>query len=180
MRGQTRQIKGNTTISLVWLTSFKCCISACVESLSIELVSKKFKKTFCQQSHHQMGVLKLWNFLKHTYSISLKFNNLFYASKDFNNLDYRKNEKVAEFLNLTFEYGFVPVINKPTWVAKNTATAIDHIITNSLLHRALNTGIIKLDISDYFPIYLIAETKKRMTPEEKVQITKRLINNKTK
>ena len=64
--------------------------------------------------------------------------------------------------------------------SKNTATAIDHIITNSLLHRTINTGILKLDISDHFPIFLIAKTEKKMTPEGKVQITKRLINNKTK
>ena len=61
-----------------------------------------------------------------------------------------------KFLNLTSEHGFVPVINKPTRVTKNTATALDHIITNCLNR----TGIIKLDISDYFPIFLIAETKK--------------------
>ena len=74
----------------------------------------------------------------------------------------------------------VPVINKPTRVTKNTATAIDHIITNSLLHRTINTGIIQLDISDHFPIFLIAETERRMTPEGKKQITKHLANNKTK
>ena len=77
----------------------------------------------------------------------------------------------------------VPVTNKPTKptrVIKNTATAIDHIITNSLLYRTINTGIIKLDVSDHFPIFLIAETKKRITPEGKVRITKRLIKNKIK
>ena len=116
------------------------------------------------------------------YSISSKFNKLFYATGDFNLniLNYNKNAKVTKFLNLTFEYGFVPVINKPTRIKKNTATAIDHIITNSLLHRTINAGILKLDISDHFPIFLIAKTEKKMTPEGKVQITKRLINNKTK
>ena len=77
----------------------------------------------------------------------------------------------------------VQVINKPTKptrVTKNTATAIDHIITNSLLHWKINTEIIKLDVLDYFPIFLMTETEKRITPERKVQITKRLINNKTK
>ena len=74
----------------------------------------------------------------------------------------------------------VPVLNKPTRVTKNTVTAIDHIITNQLLHRTINTGIIKLDISNHFPIFLIAETEKRITPEKKVQMTKRLTNNKTK
>ena len=65
-------------------------------------------------------------------------------------------------------------------ITKNTATAIDHIITNSLLHRTINTGVLKLDISDHFPIFLIAKTEKKMTPEGKVKITKRVINNKTK
>ena len=112
----------------------------------------------------------------------MKSNKLFCAAGDFNLnvLDYNKNEKVTKFLNLTSEYGFVPVINKPTRVTKNTATAIYHLITNSLLQRTINTGILKLDISDHFPIFLIAKTEKKMTPEGKVQITKRLINNKTK
>ena len=155
-----------------------------VESLSIELISKNSKNTVLPLIYRPPdGDFKAFNtFLKDIYSISLKSNKLFYATGDFNLnvLDYNKNEKVTKFLNLTFEYGFVPVINKPTQVTKNTATAIDHIITNSLLRRTINTGILKLDISDHFPIFLIAKTEKKMTPEGKVQITKRLINNKTK
>ena len=112
----------------------------------------------------------------------MKSNKLFDATGNFNLnvLDYNKNEKVGKFLNLTFEYGLVPIIIKAARVTKNTATAIDHIITNSLLHRTINTGIIQLDISDHFPIFLIAETERRMTPEGKKQITKHLANNKTK
>ena len=87
---------------------------------------------------------------------------------------------VALFLNLPLEQDLVFVIIKPTQVTKNTATAIDHIITNSLLHWTINTGIIKLDISDHFQILLIPGTEKKITPEGKVQITKSLINNKTK
>ena len=65
-------------------------------------------------------------------------------------------------------------------IQKNTATAIDHIITNSLLHSTINTGTITFDILDHFPIFLIAKTERRMTPEGNVKIRKRLINNKTK
>ena len=61
-----------------------------------------------------------------------------------------------------------------------TATAIDHIITNSPLHRAINTEIFKLGISDRFSIFSIAGKEKRVTQEGKVQITKRLINHKTR
>ena len=55
-------------------------------------------------------------FVKDIYSISLKSNKLFYATKDFklNVLDYNKNEKLMKFLNVTFGFTLVPVINKPT------------------------------------------------------------------
>ena len=33
---------------------------------------------------------------------------------------------------------------------------------------------------DHFPIFLVAKTERKMIPEEKIYITKRLINNKTK
>ena len=111
------------------------------KSLSIELISKNSKNTALSTIYRPPdGDFKAFNtFLKDVYSISLKSNKLFYAAGDFNLnvLDYNKNEKVTKFLNLTFEYGFVPVINKPTRVTKNTAPAIDHIITNSLLHRSI-------------------------------------------
>ena len=112
----------------------------------------------------------------------MKSSKLFHVTGDFNLnvLYYNENEKVMKFLNVKFEYGFVPFINKPTRVTKNTATAVDHIITNSLLLETINTGILKLDISDHFPIFLIPKKEKNMRPEGKVQITKRLINNKTK
>ena len=155
-----------------------------VESLSIESISKNSKNTALSTIYRPPdGDFKAFKtFLRDIYSISLKSNKLFYAIGDFNLnvLDYNKNENVTKLLNLTFEYGFVPVINKPTRVTKNTATAIDHIIANSLFHRTINTGILKLDISDHFPIFLIAKTEKKVTPEGKVQITKRLTNNKTK
>ena len=109
-------------------------------------------------------------------------NKLFYVNGDFNlnAFDYIKNEKVSKFLNLTFEYSLVPVINKPTCITKTTADAIDHIITTSVLHRTIDVGVIKLDILNHFPIYLVAGTGKRMTLGEKVQITKLLIDNESK
>ena len=132
------------------------------ESLSIELISKNSKNTVLSTIYRPPDDdFKAFNtFLKDIYSISLKSNKIFYAARDFNLnvLDYNKNGKVMKFLNLTFEYGFVPVINKPTGGTKDTLAAIDHIITNSLLHRTMNMGILKLDISDHFPIFLIAKT----------------------
>ena len=148
------------------------------------MISKNSKSTVLSTIYRPAdGAFKAFNlFLKDICSISLKSNKLFYVTRYFslNVIDYKKKENVTKFLNLTFEYGLVQVIYKPTRVTKNTATVIDHIITNPLLHRIINTRIIKLDISDHFSIFLISVTEKRVTPEGKVQITKRLINDKTK
>ena len=38
---------------------------------------------------------------------------------------------------------------------KNTAAAIDHIITSSVINAEFKTGIIKTDISNHFPIFFI-------------------------
>ena len=52
-------------------------------------------------------------------------------------------------------HGLIPTLNKRTRVTRNTATAIDHIITNSVINAEFKTGIINTDISDHFPIFFI-------------------------
>ena len=52
-----------------------------------------------------------------------------------------------------FRFGMIPTINKPTRVTRQTASAIDHIITNSIMHTGFKSGIIKTYISDNFPIF---------------------------
>ena len=47
----------------------------------------------------------------------------------------------------------MPVINKPTRVTKNTATAIDYIFINSVTTTKFKTGI----ILDHFPIFFMAD-----------------------
>ena len=48
----------------------------------------------------------------------------------------------------------MPIINKPTRVTNKTATAIDHILTNSYTETIYKTVISKCDVSDHFPIFL--------------------------
>ena len=74
-----------------------------------------------------------------------------------NVLDFNESKMVQNFVNLMFRHGLIPTINKPTRVTRNTATAIDHIITNSVINAEFKTGIIKTDISDHFPIFFIVK-----------------------
>ena len=61
----------------------------------------------------------------------------------------------------------IPSINKPTRVTRNTATAIDYIITNTVIsgiqHRF---GILKTDISDHFPTVFALNTCEKSKPED--------------
>ena len=74
----------------------------------------------------------------------------FVRDLNLNIVNFDKNKKVKSFFNLIFQNCLIPVINKPTH--KKSTTAIDHIITNSYLNSIIQTGLIKIDISDHFPI----------------------------
>ena len=63
---------------------------------------------------------------------------------------------------MTFQNFLVPLINKPTRIAKANATLIGQILTNDFLDTASFTGIVKSDISDYFPIFRNGESGKGM------------------
>ena len=60
-------------------------------------------------------------------------NIIFAGDLNINVLNEESNEKVQHFLSSMFQYNMIPTINKPTRVTRNTATAIDHIITNTVM-----------------------------------------------
>ena len=82
------------------------------------------------------------------------YNKNYHIAGDFNLnlLDHDKNKKVRYFFNLIYQNCMIPTINKPARVTKKTATAIDHMITNSFVEITFKTAIIKSDVSDHFPI----------------------------
>ena len=58
---------------------------------------------------------------------------------------------------MVFQNGFLPLIQKATRVTRTRATAIDHILTDRALENKIQSGIIKTDISDHFPINDISD-----------------------
>ena len=65
-----------------------------------------------------------------------------------------KIKKSEIFLNLIYQNGMIPTINKPTRVTRATVTAIDHILTNSFADRNFKTAIFK-SFSYFFHNYII-------------------------
>ena len=104
-----------------------------------------------------------------------------YLIGDFNLnvLDYETNTKVKKKFNLIFQHGFITVINKPTRVTRKIATAIDHIITNSISLSNITTGIIKTDMTDHVPIFLINSKNNIDVYAEDNYIFKQYINEKS-
>ena len=66
-----------------------------------------------------------------------------------------------------FQFGLISLINSPTRVVKNSFSAIDHIMTN-LIDKKCETGIIKTDLSDHFPIFVNFDLKEP-TPNKKTE-----------
>ena len=97
-----------------------------------------------------------------------------------NLLDHRKNKKVKDYLNLTFRNFLIPLINKLTMVTKTNPTLIYHILTNDFLDTASSAGIVKSDISDHFPIFLVTSAQYLDNIQNRTTIRKREINKKSR
>ena len=59
-----------------------------------------------------------------------------------NVLDFNESKMVKNFVNLMFRHALIPTGNRPTRFTRKTATAIDHIITNSVINAKFKTVLI--------------------------------------
>ena len=120
------------------------------------------------------------NFLKILFNENNNSNKNYHIAGDFNLnlLDHDKNKKFRDFLNLVYQNGMIPTINKPTRVTKKTATAIDHIITNSFVEKTFKTAIIKSDVSYHFPICILFLSTNFFTQNDVIYQYKRTIIDK--
>ena len=82
-----------------------------------------------------------------------------------NVLEYGICSKGTAYIDLLYSHGFLQTIIYPTRCAKNSATVIDHCITNnsSMCHKST---ILTTLISDHFPIlYTITKNKQSYRPK---------------
>ena len=91
--------------------------------------------------------------------------------------DYNVNAKVKTYVNFFFQNNYIPIISKPTRISKTNATIINHINTNNFPETDLKTGILKSDISDYFPVFLISKTTEADKHSAETFVKRRNINS---
>ena len=75
-----------------------------------------------------------------------------------------------------FQFRLLPTTNKPTRITKDTISAIDHIIINSIINSEFKIAILAGDISDYFPIIYAIELKVKRNISKTQFLYKRIIN----
>ena len=96
---------------------------------------------------------------------------MFAGDFNMNVLDYEYNRKVKSFFDLMYQHNLIPTINKPTSVGKNSATAIDHIITDYVLACDFKTAILKTNLTDHFPIVIALKNYGRLSNIQKLNIS---------
>jgi hypothetical protein len=142
------------------------------EFLTIELLNHNKKNALITAYRPPCENKK--SFLKHLkcYLKNVKIKQI-YITGDFNiNLLNVKTEKnVKQFLDTLFQYNILPLINKPTRVTLQTESLIDNIFTNNFTTCNIQSGIIKSDISDHFPIFFVSDLKKK---EKKIKVLREI------
>ena len=68
-------------------------------------------------------------------------------------------------------------VNKPARVTRYTATAIDHMFTNSFISTEIKSAIIKTDVSDNFPMLFVAKVNVDVNIKTEQHILKRNISD---
>ena len=124
-----------------------------IESISVEISSNKKRNSLVnilyRPPNREIEPFKIY--LDNVFAKTKNSNKAMHIAGDFslNLLDHNTNRKVNNFLSLIYRNGMIPTINKPTTVARKTATAIDHILTNSFNDT-------ESDISDHFQICFLS------------------------
>ena len=62
-----------------------------------------------------------------------------------------QNKFIAEYVETIFSFGFLQLVTRPTRISENTATLLDHVLTNSTANSH-TTSILCSKLSDHFPI----------------------------
>ena len=96
-----------------------------------------------------------------------------------NLLSCETHEHTNDFVNMFAEFGFFPLITRPTRVSQNSATIIDNIFTNNHADLASSFhGILLADVSDHFPVFHVSKLIHK--EETEIEVMRRMFTEKNK
>ena len=159
------------------LTQFSVCVDRILESLFVEVITPGNKKIIIGSIYRPGTKFPGLTFTEQYEQFSELLTNLLSSLGDYSdgvyiygdlNLDILKlseNKFISNYIDTVFSFGFLQLVTNPTRIADNSATLIDHILTNSSSTKH-QSFIICSDISDHFPIlhHLDFNKPKNVTP----------------
>lgn len=80
--------------------------------------------------------------------------------------------KVKSYCNTVFSHNFIPIINKSPSVTNHNDTTIDHNLANCFDSK-IDSMILKVDISDHFPMLSTSKLINVKASHDLVFVTKR-------
>ena len=166
-------------LSFKILKQYSIFVERIFESIFIELTIAKNKKiiigsvyrpgatpglTFTQQFSQFSDILS--NLLA---ELNSNYEHVFiYGDFNLNILEANQNKFIAEYIETIFSYGFLQLVTRPTRIAENSATLIDHILTNSTV-QTHETFLLCSKLSDHFPIIHQLSFEKTKPTNETIQ-----------
>ena len=153
-------IKENLSFKI--LSKFSIFVERIFESIFIEVSLANNKKIIIGSIYRPGTKVPGLTFTEQYSQFSELLNNLLlelsslehvflYGDFNLNILDLNVNKFIADYVDNIFSYGFLQLITRPTRVCENTATLLDHILTNSTVQQH-NTHILCSKLSDHFPL----------------------------
>ena len=178
-RGGGVGIYTKSGIASVSLPQYSVFVERIFESLFIEITTEDKKRivigsvyrpgTRCPGITFTEQFAQFSEILSNTLSeLSSVYDNVFIFG-DFNldALKIEENKYISDYIDTLFSYGFLQIITKPTRISENSATLIDHILTNSNNDR-FDSYILCCRISDHFPILHSLNIKKSKHKHQKI------------
>ena len=88
-------------------------------------------------------------------------------------LKHESHQSTAAFLDTLYSYNVFPLITKPTRITRESATLIDHVLTNNFdINSKYAQGILCTSISDLYVIFHIAGNA-RISSADDIPVFKR-------
>ena len=176
----------NETHSYQPLNEYSIFISRVFESQFVKVKTGKSKYTIVGNIYKPPSTdIKRFNEILN--NLLLKIKNDFKNAQDvillgdinINLLKHTSHNDTQHYLDTLLENGYMPLINLPTRITENSATLIDHILTNINDLDSLETAVITSHISDHLPIFVLCQSNNKKN-EVPVANKVRLINDQNK
>jgi len=108
-------------------------------------------------------------------NISDRSNLIILGDFNLDVLQFGSNNKCNDYVDLLFSFGLLQIVTRPTRCNDNSATLIDHIVTN-IKAPVYDINILTSRISDHFPVIFTLPFNKKI-PSSNKTITKRFFTN---